>query len=302
MNKVCGPSFPDAYLTTLSCCKGVTQGKTHLEQTQTGECKTIDDQPSTIDRYLNTNTKVIINMIAMSILPYVILIPFGGPVPLIAKLAVTVLLSATAMLTDPTEEDIAQVKTSKSMQSFAKVVLFVNMLSIILITTNLDTYGPKMYMGHKYTPDKTYIGRFFSLQGIAANATAAMTVMSALRFANPKLGRIEKICYVVSQIIIPHLMLLSHIHVAIKIAAITVSAASLAYEALMLYTSKEPFYKEKDDVLCYSHLVIGLHMVSSLPLAMMNVTDNIYGNANPAMIFPILGMFPISMSGLRISP
>ena len=47
----------------------------------------------------------------MSILPYVILIiPFGGPVPLLAKLAVTVLLSATAMLTAPTEEDIAQMK------------------------------------------------------------------------------------------------------------------------------------------------------------------------------------------------
>jgi hypothetical protein len=111
MNKVAKRTSFDVCPTTLSYCKGVTQGKKHLEHTQTDGFKTTDDQPSTIDRYFNINAKVIINMIAMSILPYVILIiPFGGPVPLLAKLAVTVLLSATAMLTAPTEEDIAQMK------------------------------------------------------------------------------------------------------------------------------------------------------------------------------------------------
>ena len=286
-------------LQTLLLLVNILQAKKTFKLTQTDGFKTTDDQPSTIDRYFNTNAKVIINMIAMSILPYVILIPFGGPVPLLAKLAVTVLLSATVMLTNPTEDEIAQIKTSKSMQTFAKVMLFVNMSSIILFTTKLDTYGPKVLFArdHKHAPLKC-VGRFFSLQGIAANVTAGETVRRALRFANPKIARIEKICYVVSQVVIPHLILLSDLHVAIKIAAIALSAASLAFEALMLYNTSTLFHKSEDDILCYTFAAMAINYLSSVPLAMF-YCSNLAPAINPMMIFPALYMFMVSTIGVK---
>ena len=100
-----------------------------------------------------------------------------------------------------------------------------------------------------------------------------------------------------SQVVIPHLILLSNLHVAVKIAAIAVSAASLAYEALMAYTFKEIDHKSKDDILCITGGVVGLHYVSALALAVYKPYSIM---VNPLMIFPALGMVLISMTGVHV--
>ena len=117
------------------------------------------NQSSVMDKCFNPSCKVVINMIAMSILPYVIFIPIGGVVPILAKLAVTVLLSATAMLTNPTEEDKQHIKTSKKLHAFSKLMLVFNMLSIVLTTIS---------------------GRFFSFESFAANGIAGFSVANTL--------------------------------------------------------------------------------------------------------------------------